>query len=96
MDAEFTKYLATLGIGGVLAGFMFMFYRKDIKQYTELWKVTTDQLMITVKENTSSNTKLVALIENQERNSLRKEDIQNIINSKIMDRVENGIKDKNV
>ena len=88
MDAEFTKWLTTLGVGGALAGFMFMFYRKDIKQYTDLWKVVSDQLMLTIKENTTSNTKLITLIENQERNSLRKEDIQNLINAKIMDRVE--------
>ena len=54
---------------------MFEFYRKDVKQYTELWKSATDQLMLVVKENTISNTRLIALIENQERNAMRKEDI---------------------
>jgi hypothetical protein len=75
MDAEFAKWLATLGVGGVLAGLMFMFYRKDIKQYTELWKIATDQMMAIVKENTSSNTRLISLIETQERNAVRREDI---------------------
>ena len=82
MDPEFGKWLATLGIGGVLAGFMFMFYRKDVKQFTELWKATTDQLITVVKDNTSSNTKLISLIESQERNTMRKEDIAAIIDSK--------------
>lgn len=67
MDPEFIKYLSTLGIGGILAGFMFVIYCKDIKQYTELWKSATDSLMTVVKDNTVSNTKLVALIEAQER-----------------------------
>ena len=64
-DLEFIKWLATLGVGGILAGFMFIFYRKDVKQYTELWKTATDELMIVVKDNTISNTKLITLIENQ-------------------------------
>jgi hypothetical protein len=75
LDAEFTKWIVTLGVGGVLAAFMFVFYRKDVKQYTELWKTATDQLIAIVKDNTAVNTKLVTMIENQERNALRKEDI---------------------
>lgn len=76
---EFMKWLATLGVGGILAGLMFMFYRKDVKQYTELWKIATDQLMQIVKENTASNTKLIAMLETQERNALRKDDILALI-----------------
>ena len=83
MDAEFAKWLATLGVGGVLAGLMFMFYRKDIKQYTELWKTATDQLMLIVKENTASNTKLINMIETQERNAIRKEDIAALIEKRL-------------
>lgn len=76
---EFTKWLITLGVGGVLAGFMFMFYRKDIKQYTDLWKSSSELFMGVVKENTASNVKLIALIENQERNMMRKADIEALI-----------------
>lgn len=76
LDSEFAKWLVTLGVGGVLAGFMFMFYRKDVKQYTELWRSTADVLMSVIKENTASNTKLIGLIETQERNVLRKQDIE--------------------
>ncbi len=76
LDAEFAKWLVTLGVGGVLAAFMFTFYRKDVKQYTELWKAATDSLMLVVKENTVSNVKLIQLIESQERNTLRKADVE--------------------
>ena len=80
MDAsyspEFMKWLATLKIKNILAGIMFFVYRKDIKQYTELWKTTADQLISIVKENTASNTKLIILLETQERNSIRKADIE--------------------
>lgn len=83
MDGEFIKWIATLGVGGVLAGFMFVFYRKDVKMYTDLWKLTTEQLVTVVKENTASNTKLITLIESQERNSLRKSDIESLVDRKI-------------
>lgn len=84
-DAEFTKWLVTLGVGGVLAGFMFVFYRKDVKQYTELWKIMTEQFSTIVKENTTSNVRLVAMLENQERNAIRKEDIIVMIDSRLKD-----------
>ena len=83
MDGEFAKWLATLGVGGVLAGLMFYFYRKDIKQYTDLWKNATDLLMSTVKENTASNVKLIGLIEASERNAIRRQDIVDLIDSRV-------------
>lgn len=83
VDAEFVKWLSTLGIGGILAGLMFAFYRKDIKQYTELWKTSSDQMMSIVKENTASNTKIITLIEGMERNSIRKSDIELFIDKRI-------------
>jgi hypothetical protein len=63
-----------------------MFYRKDIKVYTDLWKQTTDLLILIIKENTASNVKLISLIEQQERNAIRKEDIVNLIDRKFHDR----------
>jgi hypothetical protein len=86
VDADFTKWLVTLGVGGILAGFMFMFYRKDVKQYTELWKMSTDILMQVVKENTASNTKLISMLETQERNALRKTDIDLLMDRRAEDR----------
>lgn len=66
-NAEFVQWFATLGVGGVLAAFMFWFYRKDVKQFTELWKSVTQELISVVKDNTVSNTKLIAVIEAMER-----------------------------
>ena len=82
-ESEFAKWLVTLGVGGVLAGFMFVFYRKDIKQYTELWKSTSEVLMIIVKDNTASNTKLISMLEAQERNAVRKSDIEGMIDRRV-------------
>lgn len=77
---DFMKWIITLGVGGVLAAFMFVFYRKDVKQFTELWQAQTKMLMDVVIANTASNQKLISLIESQERNFLRKEDIEALIN----------------
>lgn len=66
MDNKLIELLSTLGIGGILAGFIFIVYRKDMKQYVELWRTTTEQLLTIVKENTASNTKLVSVIEDME------------------------------
>jgi hypothetical protein len=79
LDAEFFKWFATLGVGGILAAFMFVFYRKDVRQYTDLWKVQSDQLIQVVKENTISNQRLVSLIETQERNQFRKSDLEMLL-----------------
>ena len=75
-DPEFVKWFATLGVGGILAAFMFVFYRKDVKQYTTLWEAMANQLIVVIKENTASNVRLIALIESQERNALRKSDVE--------------------
>lgn len=91
---EFTKWLITLGVGGVLAGFMFMFYRKDVKQYTELWKTNTEMLMRVIQENTASqvknsesNAQLIGLLQNIERNQLRKDDINGMVERHLRDTV---------
>jgi hypothetical protein len=79
MDIEFMKWLATLGIGGVLAGFMFIFYRKDIKQFTELWKTSTEVLMEVVNKNTSSYIKLITILESIEREAVKLSDIKELM-----------------
>lgn len=83
MENEFLKYLIQLGVGGTIAGLIFIAYRKDIRQYTELWKSTSDSLILVVKENTASNVKLIALIENMERNVMRKADIEALVERKM-------------
>ena len=57
------QWFATLGVGGVLAGMMFFFYRKDVKSYTELWKTQTSMLVEVVKENTRSNVQLTGVVD---------------------------------
>lgn len=57
MDDEVIKWFATLGVGGILAGIMFFFYRKDVRMYTDLWKGQSDMLMKVVLDNTSATTK---------------------------------------
>jgi hypothetical protein len=86
IDPEFVKWLSTLGIGGILAAFMFVFYRKDVQQYTDLWKNTTTQMMEIIKDNTASNIKLINLIESQERQALRKEDIAAMIETRFREK----------
>jgi hypothetical protein len=68
---EFSKYLATLGVGGILAGLLFIFYRRDVKQFTELWKIQTEVLLTVVRENTASNVKLISAIEEMKRNNIK-------------------------
>lgn len=85
-DGEIFKYLTSLGVGGAVAALMFVFYRKDIKQYTELWKTATDQLMLIVRENTASSTKLITMLENIERNAMRKSDIEVMVSQMLGER----------
>lgn len=63
MDTEFFKYLTTLGVGGILAGFMFHFYRQDVRGYTDLWRGQAEALVLVVKDNTAALTKLVTLVD---------------------------------
>lgn len=52
MDIELLKYLSSLGVGGILAGVLFMFYRKDVKHYTDQWKGQSEMLNKVVMDNT--------------------------------------------
>lgn len=56
MDAATLQWFSTLGVGGALAGLMFMFYRKDVRSFTDLWKAQSEQLITVVKENTAAIT----------------------------------------
>lgn len=91
INVEFTEWLITLGVGGILAAFMFMVYRKDMKQFTDLWQSSTNLLIQVVQENTSSITKLVALIESQERNTIRLMDIEKMVRNEV-EKATNGDK----
>lgn len=68
------QWFATLGVGGILAGVMFYFYRALTTQFTEYVKQQLehqrDQTLIVVqvvKENTESNTRLVTMIDAMHR-----------------------------
>ena len=66
MDTELAQWLGTLGVGGVLAAFMFHFYRKDVKQYTDLWKGQSELLVGVVKEvsgNIARNTEVLQSVD---------------------------------
>lgn len=59
LDQEFIRFLLQLGVGGVIAGILFFFYRKDVRQFTDLWreqaKLNSEQtaaMIAVVKENT--------------------------------------------
>lgn len=59
MTVEEMKWFATLGVGGVLAGITFYFYRLDrmaseaaLKQVNEQSRKISDELLEVVKQNT--------------------------------------------
>jgi hypothetical protein len=69
MDNEFIKWLATLGVGGAIAGLIFYFYRKDVRSALETWKETALMLTGALKdstaahvENTQTNREMISLL----------------------------------
>lgn len=79
--ADFAKMLPSLGVGGALAGVLLFFYRKDVRQYTELWKNQSEQLMMVVKENTHTQTRLVDVIEHLCDRMDRVEGARNVVSN---------------
>lgn len=59
MDAEALKWLASLGVGGVIAGGMFLVYRKDALAWQQAWKGQSEMLVQVIKENTAAITELI-------------------------------------
>lgn len=57
------QWFATLGVGGVLAAVIFMFYRKDMKQSQDMWKGQSEMFALIVKENTTAITNNTATIQ---------------------------------
>lgn len=57
------QWLSTLGVGGALAAIVLLFYRKDVKQYTDLWKTQSEMLMQVVQDNTRVITKLQTTVD---------------------------------
>jgi hypothetical protein len=74
MDSEMMKWLVQLGVGGVIAGLMFWAYRKDVKQFTELWRMQaelnfrqTDAMMALVRETTIAITRNTEVLKSLHR-----------------------------
>ena len=67
MDAETLKYFASLGIGGLIAGFIFIIYRKDAMLWQEAWKGQSQMLVQVVKENTAAVTALLVELRREHR-----------------------------
>lgn len=57
------EVVAPMGVGGLLAMAMFLFYRKDVLQVQDFWKGQSEHLLNVVKENTASNVKLVSAVD---------------------------------
>lgn len=57
------QWFATLGVGGALAGLMFIFYRKDSKEWRDAWKGQSEALLKVVIANTESNTAVIKSVE---------------------------------
>ena len=62
MDNDTVKWFASLGVGGVLAGFMFLLYRKDSLHWQEAWRGQNVILVQVVKEVTVAVTTLTTYI----------------------------------
>lgn len=69
-DGEMAKWLATLGVGGVLAGVIFYFYQKHASEWAkrlegfiDLERHRTDALIRVVSENTASNSAVIKAVE---------------------------------
>lgn len=58
-----TQTLPSLGIGGLLAGFMFYFYRKDSQRCEDRWAKQSEDWMRVVQDNTAAITKLAERLE---------------------------------
>lgn len=62
-DGELMKYLIGQGAFAICFALLLHFYRRDMRQFTDLWRGLSDQLMDVVKDNTASNVRLISLIE---------------------------------
>lgn len=67
MDPDGLKFLASLGVGGVLAGTMFVIYRKDALAWQAAWQGQSQILVQVVKENTAAVTALISKLDERRR-----------------------------
>lgn len=64
---EEIKFLGSLGVGGVLAGFIFFVYRQDRNASEARLSQMAAEFRAIVQENTSALTKLIQWLEDRER-----------------------------
>lgn len=78
---EFTRWLASLGVGGAIAGIIFYFYNKmaednakrwekhaDMwKEQADMWKSYNKDLLMVIKDNTAAFTRNTDVIESFHR-----------------------------
>lgn len=62
---EFLKILPQYGVGGLLAGFIFLIYHRTQKENIEKWEGQTEILVNVIKENTVALTALIELMRKQ-------------------------------
>ena len=56
LEAVALEKAADYGIAGVFVAVLFMFYRKDVRNITEMWKAQSEMLVDVVRENTQAIT----------------------------------------
>lgn len=64
MDPEILKYLAPLGVGGVLAWGMFLVYRKDSARWADQETKRGDTVTSALVDNTKAVTELTTFLRN--------------------------------
>jgi hypothetical protein len=74
VDLELGKWLATLGVGGSIAGVVLYFYHrlaesheKNWRDITERWEAMTESMNLVVKENTAAFTQCMSAIQHMQR-----------------------------
>jgi hypothetical protein len=74
MDAEFGKWLGTLGVGGAIAGILAMFYHRLAQSHaasyvelTERWEKIVDRLDLLVRENTVAFTQSIQMLQTMQK-----------------------------
>jgi hypothetical protein len=62
MDQEFLKFLASLGVGGCLAGFIYFYQRQDARRHADEWKGQSQLLTGLIVNNTTAMAQCVQAI----------------------------------
>jgi hypothetical protein len=66
MDLESVKWFASLGVGGILAGMMFLAYRRDFLNWREKANEREDRLLTIIERNAAAQERLIVAAEKVE------------------------------